>query len=135
MQLLKYLSAPSALRRSKKFLFIEVCNKHGIAKGEEAIFFFNRLLVGLQHNLTGRQSAYQHQQRALRQMEVGYEVIHQTEFVTGVDEDIRPAAASVQLTVSARSLQSAYCRSANRNNNGASAFALFTASAASCDTV
>ena len=66
-------------------------------------------------------------------MEVGYEVIHQTEFVTGVDEDIRPAAASVQLTVSSRSLQSAYCRGAYRNNT--SAFALFTASAASCDTV
>ena len=135
MQLLKIFISAFGFASKQKILFIEVCNKHGIAKGEEAIFFFNRLLVGLQHNLTGRQSAYQHQQRALRQMEVGYEVIHQTEFVTGVDEYIRPAAASVQLTVSARSLQSAYCRSANRNNTAPSAFALFTASAASCDTV
>lgn len=83
MQLLKIFISAFGFASKAKILFIEVCNKHGIAKGEEAIFFFNRLLVGLQHNLTGRQSAYQHQQRALRQMEVGYEVIHQTEFVTG----------------------------------------------------
>ena len=68
-------------------------DEHGVAKGEEPVFLLHGNIVRMEDVFPARQSGYQHDQGALRQMEIGDQSVHAFELAAGIQEDIRPAFA------------------------------------------
>ena len=75
------------------FISYLICDEHGVAEGEEAVFLLDGLLIGAQDVLPPRQRRHQHHQRGLRQVEIGDETVQRLELVARIDEDVRPARA------------------------------------------
>ena len=55
--------------------YLFLLDKHGVSKRKEAITLFHRLLISGQYMFSSRQRGYQHDQRGLRQMEVGDQAV------------------------------------------------------------
>ena len=95
-------------------------DKHGVAEGEEAVALPHGLGVGVQDVLAPGKGADQHDQGALRQVEVGHQGVHALEPVSRVDEDVRPAALRVHCAVGVgEALQSAAGRRADADHAAA----------------
>src|SRR5699024_6682910 len=82
--------------RAPAFLisYLFLLDKHGVSKRKEAITLFHRLLISRQHMLSASQGRHQHNQRRLRQMEVGNQTVQDLKAISRIDEDIRPSALS-----------------------------------------
>ena len=74
-------------------------HEHRVPKGEKAVFFPHRLLVGRQHVLPPRQGGHQHDEGGLGQVEIGDEGVQHLKAVTGVDEDVGPPRRGLQRAV------------------------------------
>ena len=67
---------------------IRLNNQHAIAVGEEAVFFFDGFGVGLEDEVAVRKGGDEHDQGALREVEVGEEGVDDFKLVGRVDENI-----------------------------------------------
>ena len=65
-------------------------NAHGVPKRKEPIPLLYRFFIGVQHMLATRKCGYQHDEGALRQMEIGDQTVHGLEGIARVNENIRP---------------------------------------------
>ena len=65
-------------------------NQHGVAVGEEAVFFRHGLLVGFHHKLVAAERRHHHEHGALRGVEVGDHGVGHLEAVGRVDELVGP---------------------------------------------
>ena len=74
-------------------------NEHRVAEAEEAVALLHGDPVGVQHLLASGEGGNQHDQRGLRQVEVGDQGVHGLEAVAGVDEDVGPAGLFGKVTV------------------------------------
>src|SRR5437764_3870291 len=74
--------APSARLRSGSY------DQHGVAVREKAIPLADGFCIGGLDPIEARESRHQHQERALRQVEVGQEPVYHAEFIAGRDEQV-----------------------------------------------
>ena len=74
-------------------------NTHSIPEGKEPIPLLYRFLVGVQHMLATRKRGHQHDQSALRQMEIGDQAVHGLEGVARIDENVRPSGLGLESAV------------------------------------
>src|SRR5690606_35079830 len=72
--------------------------QHRITVGKEPVTLPHRMAVSLQHTLLARKRRHQHQQRALRQMEIGDQRIHAADAIARIDENPRLPRERPQLT-------------------------------------
>ena len=73
-------------------------NKHAISVGVETVALSDGVVVGAEDVFCSCQSADQHQERRLGQVEVGEQSLDQPEFVAGIDEEIGFAGAGLDFT-------------------------------------
>lgn len=73
--------------------------QHSIAKGEETVLLCHSYLIGVHGLFVAVQGGHQHDQGALRQMEVGDQTVDAVELHPRVQEDGGVAAASLDLAV------------------------------------
>src|SRR5690606_9351786 len=66
---------------------LQAPQQHRVAVGEEAVAPFHRVAVGGEDPLLAGEGRDQHQQGALRQVEVGHQRVHAAHLVAGEDED------------------------------------------------
>ena len=71
-------------------------NAHGVPKRKEPIPLLHRFLVGVQHMLAPSKRGYQHDEGALRKMEICDQAVHGLEGVTRIDENIRPSGLGLE---------------------------------------
>ena len=71
---------------------MKLLNEHGVTKAEKSVTRLYGLVIGVHDMVIARKGGHQHDERALRQMEIGDERVHRTELIAGIDEDIRPGA-------------------------------------------
>ena len=69
--------------------------EHGVAEGEEAVAHLHGLLVRGEDVLAAGEGRNQHDESALRQVEIRHQGVHAFESVTRVDEDVGPAGLGV----------------------------------------
>lgn len=92
-------------------------NQHRVAEAEEAVALLDRDFVGAQRVFAAHQGRDEHQQRALRQVEVGDQRIHRLDGHAGGDEDLRKAAARVHDAVlCGHGFQRAHARGAHAHD-------------------
>ena len=77
-------------------------HQHGIAVAEEAVALAHRVRVGREHQLAAGERRHQHQQRRLRQMEVGQQRIDHPEAIARADEQRRLARHRPSTAASSR---------------------------------
>src|SRR5215470_11196384 len=63
--------------------------KHAIPVRVKPVFLFDRMPVGCQYRLSSSESTYQHQQRGLRQVEIGKQCANNPEFASRINKDAR----------------------------------------------
>ena len=98
-------------------------DKHGVAKREKPIAFRDGGVVGVQDMLAPGQSRDKHNQRALRQVEIGDKRVDALEAVAGIDENAGPAGRGLQRPVlGCEALERAAGGRADRNDAAAAAF-------------
>src|SRR5438093_583954 len=85
-------------------------NQHAVAKAIKAVALPDRLRVGGENSLPAREGADQHQQRALREMEVRDHRIDNPEPVPGKDQEARPTLTGSHTLAGCRALQRAHGR-------------------------
>ena len=51
------------------------------------------MAISVEHSLLASESAHQHEQRGLRQMEIGEQRAHHSEFIARIDKDVSLAAS------------------------------------------
>src|SRR5207249_1177716 len=84
--------------------------QHAVAKAVKAVALPDRLRVGGENSLPAREGADQHQQRALREMEVRDHRIDNLEPVAGKDQEARPTLTGSHTLACCRALQRAHGR-------------------------
>ena len=101
-------------------LFRFAGNHHRVAEGEKAVSFFHGLLIDGQRVFAAHQRGDEHEQRALRQVEVGDERVHSLDLHAGGDENLGEAAAGVHDAVLRRDgFQRAHARCADADDAAA----------------
>ena len=68
---------------------LRLYDHHRISKGKKAISLTHCLLIAPESEFPAHQRADQHDQRGLRQVEVGDETVYHVKFIPWVDENIR----------------------------------------------
>src|SRR5512133_1020685 len=84
-------AAPEVPRRSNCMVAPE--DEHGVAIAEESVAVCKRARIGGADGGYAAEGRHQHEQRRLRQMEIGDEQIDDAEREAGGDEQVRVAAA------------------------------------------
>ena len=92
-------------------------NQHGIAKTKETIFLFYGHFIGRHGLFVAVQRGHQHDEGALRQVEVGDEAVDAVELDTRVQEDGGVATAGFDLAIlGGNGFQGAAAGGSNRND-------------------
>ena len=69
-------------------LFHKLFDEHTVAEREEAVFLVDRRLISRHDLFFGRKRAHKHDQRRLRQMEIGDQTVDRFELITRENENI-----------------------------------------------
>src|SRR5690606_26582481 len=72
--------------------------QHAIAVAEKAVFFAHGFGVGAEDQLASGEGAHQHEQRGLRQVEIGQQRAHRAEFIRRVNKNARLVRIGGDLT-------------------------------------
>src|SRR5580704_13293030 len=93
--------------------------EHAVSVGIEPVFLLDSMAVGVHHGFFSSESAHQHQQRGLWQVEIREQRTHDPKFVAAIDKYIGLAAARAHSAVSQLTghiFESAYCRGSDRDD-------------------
>ncbi len=68
-------------------------HEHAIAIRIESVALGDGMTIGVEHPLLAGEGAHQHEQRGLRQMEIGEQRAHHPEFKARIDKNVSLAAS------------------------------------------
>ena len=74
---------------SPQFLCLK--NDHGIPEREKAVPLSDSFRISCQNSFSSGERRDQHNERALGQVEVRDETVHELKRIAGIDKDVRPA--------------------------------------------
>src|SRR6202011_4058981 len=94
---------------------LPMCDQHAVAEAVEAIAPADRLGVSIEDALATGKGAHQHEQRALRQVEVRQHGVDDPEPMAGEDEQAGPPLRAFDGTPAPDRLEASHAGGADRN--------------------